>query len=388
VVSQEIAKRIEEHAAVSPSSSDHAAVAATNAGAPGARRSTLSRVAESGLVPDALLRIGIRRLLAARLRQEDAGDGGRNLERKLALIERLRRSPIAVETASANAQHYEVPARFFELALGRQMKYSCALWGPETRTLEEAEENMLSETARRAELADGQRILELGCGWGSLSLYMARNFPQSEIVGVSNSRSQREFIEARARERGLGNVRIVTEDINRFDAGAKFDRVVSVEMFEHTRNLELLLQRVASWMKDEARLFVHVFTHRRFAYLFEARDSSDWMSEHFFTGGMMPSEDLPLYFQRDVRLLRQWRVSGKHYEKTADAWRKNVDAHRGEVLELFAETYGHGLAGNARRREAERWLERWRIFFFACEELWGYAGGEEWGVSHYLFARA
>jgi cyclopropane-fatty-acyl-phospholipid synthase len=373
---------------VSPSSSDHAAVAATNAGAPGARRSTLSRVAESGLVPDALLRIGIRRLLAARLRQEDAGDGGRNLERKLALIERLRRSPIAVETASANAQHYEVPARFFELALGRQMKYSCALWGPETRTLEEAEENMLSETARRAELADGQRILELGCGWGSLSLYMARNFPQSEIVGVSNSRSQREFIEARARERGLGNVRIVTEDINRFDAGAKFDRVVSVEMFEHTRNLELLLQRVASWMKDEARLFVHVFTHRRFAYLFEARDSSDWMSEHFFTGGMMPSEDLPLYFQRDVRLLRQWRVSGKHYEKTADAWRKNVDAHRGEVLELFAETYGHGLAGNARRREAERWLERWRIFFFACEELWGYAGGEEWGVSHYLFARA
>jgi cyclopropane-fatty-acyl-phospholipid synthase len=274
---------------VSPSSSDHAAVAATNAGAPGARRSTLSRVAESGLVPDALLRIGIRRLLAARLRQEDAGDGGRNLERKLALIERLRRSPIAVETASANAQHYEVPARFFELALGRQMKYSCALWGPETRTLEEAEENMLSETARRAELADGQRILELGCGWGSLSLYMARNFPQSEIVGVSNSRSQREFIEARARERGLGNVRIVTEDINRFDAGAKFDRVVSVEMFEHTRNLELLLQRVASWMKDEARLFVHVFTHRRFAYLFEARDSSDWMSEHFFTCGMMPS---------------------------------------------------------------------------------------------------
>ena len=362
--------------------------AATHASAPAARVSALDRVVESGYVPDALLRIGIRRLLAARLAEEDAGEAARNLERKLALIERLRRSPIAVETASANTQHYEVPARFFELALGRQMKYSCALWAPETRSLDDAEENMLRETARRAEIADGQRILELGCGWGSLSLYLAKNFPHSEIVGVSNSRSQREFIEARAQERGLRNVRIVTEDINRFDAGGRFDRVVSIEMCEHTRNLELLLQRVASWMANDARLFVHVFTHRRFAYLFEARDSTDWMSEHFFTGGMMPSEDLLLYFQRDVRLLRQWRVNGEHYQKTADAWRKNVDAHRDEILELFAETYGRGLAGDARRREARRWLERWRIFFFACEELWGYAGGEEWGVSHYLFARA
>ncbi len=350
-------------------------------------------MAESGLVPDALLRIGIRRLLAARLVQEDAGDGERNLERKLALVERLRRSPIAVETASANAQHYEVPARFFELVLGRQMKYSCALWERGTRSLDDAEENMLAETARRAEIAEGQRILELGCGWGSLSLYLARQFPRCEILGVSNSRSQREFIEARARQQGLSNVRIVTEDINRFEplaeiaANGKFDRVVSVEMFEHTRNLELLLQRVAAWMADDARLFVHVFTHRRFAYLFEARDSSDWMSEHFFTGGMMPSEDLLLYFQRDVQLLRQWRVSGKHYEKTADIWRRNLDAHRDEVLDVFAETYGRGLAGAARQREARRWLERWRIFFFACEELWGYAGGEEWGVSHYLFAR-
>jgi len=352
------------------------------------RSSALSRIVESGLVPDALLRIGIRRLLRARLAQEDAGNAEGNLARKLALIERLKRSPIAVETASANAQHYEVPARFFELALGRQMKYSCALWESETRSLEEAEENMLAETARRAEIADGQRILELGCGWGSLSLYLAKIFPRSEILGVSNSHSQREFIEARARERGLGNLRIVTEDINRFDADGKFDRVVSVEMFEHTRNLEMLLQRVASWMADDARLFVHVFTHRRFAYLFEARDSTDWMSEHFFTGGIMPSEDLLLYFQRDVRLVRQWHVSGKHYGKTADAWGRNLDAHRGEILELFAETYGRGLAGNARRREARRWLERWRIFFFACEELWGFAGGEEWGVSHYLFARA
>jgi cyclopropane-fatty-acyl-phospholipid synthase len=358
---------------VTTTSSDPLAAAATRANAHAARESALSRAVDSGRVPDAIVRIGIRRLLAARLRQEDAGDGQRNLERKLALIEQLRRSPIAVDTSAANAQHYEVPARFFELALGAQMKYSCALWE--------------AETARRAEIADGQRILELGCGWGSLSLYLARHFPHSEIVGVSNSHSQREFIEARARERGLSNLRIVTQDINRFDAGAQFDRVVSVEMFEHTRNLELLLQRVASWMKDDARLFVHIFTHRRFAYLFEARDSSDWMSEYFFTGGMMPSEDLLLYFQRDVRLLRQWRVSGTQYQKTADAWRRNVDAHRDEILELFGETYGRGLRENARQREARRWLERWRIFFFACEELWGYARGEEWGVSHYLFAR-
>jgi cyclopropane-fatty-acyl-phospholipid synthase len=374
---------------VNTTSSDPLASATRgNAIAHVARESALSRAVDSGWVPDAIVRFGIRRLLAARLKQEDAGDGERNLARKLALIERLRRSPIAVETSAANAQHYEVPARFFELALGAQMKYSGALWDAETRTLDEAEENMLAETARRAEIADGQRILELGCGWGSLSLNLARNFPHSEIVGVSNSHSQREFIEARARERGLGNLRIVTQDINRFDAGEKFDRVVSVEMFEHTRNLELLLQRVASWMTDDARLFVHVFTHRRFAYLFEARDSSDWMSEYFFTGGMMPSEDLLLYFQRDVRLLRQWRVSGTHYQKTSDAWRRNVDAHRDEVLEIFGETYGRGLSATARQREARRWLARWRIFFFACQELWGYARGEEWGVSHYLFARA
>lgn len=362
--------------------------AATHAGAHAARTSRLTRALDSGFVPDALLHMGIRRLLRARLAQEDAGSAERNLERKLALIERLHRSPIAVETASANAQHYEVPARFFELVLGPHMKYSSALWQPDTRTLGEAEQNMLAETARRAEIADGQRILELGCGWGSLSLYLAHKFPHSEIVGVSNSHSQRAFVEARAEQRGLSNLRIITEDINRFDAGAKFDRVVSVEMFEHTRNLELLLQRVAGWMTDDARLFVHIFTHRRFAYLFEARDSSDWMSEHFFTGGIMPSEDLLLYFQRDVRLLRQWRVSGTHYEKTADAWRRNLDAHRDEILEVFADTYGRGLAKDRARREARRWLERWRIFFFACEELWGYAGGEEWGVSHYLFARA
>ncbi|MGD0842148.1 MAG: cyclopropane-fatty-acyl-phospholipid synthase family protein [Candidatus Acidiferrales bacterium] len=374
--------------------SDSISAATTHASATPARRSAFDRIVESGWLPDAALRIGIRRLLEARLAQEDAGDATRNLERKLALIERLRRSPIAVETASANSQHYEVPARFFELVLGRQMKYSCALWHAETRTLDEAEDDMLAETARRAEIADGQRILELGCGWGSLSLYLARHFPHSEILGVSNSRSQREFIEARARERGLANLRIVTEDINNFGrgersgAGGKFDRVVSVEMFEHTRNLEMLLQRVASWMSDDARLFVHVFTHRQFAYLFEARDATDWMSEHFFTGGMMPSDDLLLYFQRDVRLLRHWRVSGTHYRKTAVAWRRNLDAHRDAVLKLFAETYGRGLAPNARRREARRWLERWRIFFFACEELWGYAGGDEWGVSHYLFARA
>jgi cyclopropane-fatty-acyl-phospholipid synthase len=371
---------------VSTSSSDPL-VAVTRANAPAARRSPLARAAESGYIPDALLRFGIRRLLAARLAQEDAGDDAGNLARKLALIERMRRGPIAVETASANAQHYEVPARFFELVLGRQLKYSCALWAPQTRTLDDAEEIMLSETARRAEIADGQRILELGCGWGSLSLYLAQHFPHSEILGVSNSHSQREFIEARARERALRNLRIVTEDINRFDAGGKFDRVVSVEMFEHTRNLELLLRRVASWMAEDARLFVHVFTNRRFAYLFEAQDSSDWMSEHFFTGGMMPSEDLLLHFQHDLRLARYWRVNGRHYQKTADAWRRNLDAHHDEVLEIFAETYGRRLSGKARQREARRWVERWRIFFFACEELWGYAGGEEWGVSHYLFAR-
>jgi len=351
----------------------------------------LAGLVERGYLPDGLIRLQIRRLLAQRLRDESRGGVEQQSESSRRFINQLRSSPIAISTASANEQHYEVPARFFALTLGRRLKYSSGLWGPRCTSLDEAEEAMLALTAERAQIADGQHILELGCGWGSLTLWLAERFPAARILAVSNSASQRAFIEDRLAQCGLGNVRVVTADMNSFDALAHsdslFDRVVSVEMFEHMRNYELLLWRIASWMQPEALLFVHIFTHRIFSYPFEVRDAGDWLAQHFFTGGMMPSDTLLLNFQRDLRIEDHWLLSGSHYQKTARAWLGKTDGHQEEILALFGSTYANNLFGTARTAEATKWLVRWRIFYMACEELWGYAGGSQWGVSHYLYRK-
>lgn len=329
---------------------------------------------EKNLLPDKLVRIGIRRLLAQRLREEHARYD------RAAYVADLKTRALAEQTAAANEQHYEVHTAFYHYCLGPRLKYSGCLYPQGTETLADAEEHMLALYADRAQLADGQHILELGCGWGSLCLYNAEKFPQAKITAISNSRTQKEYIDTEARKRGLTNLRIITCDINAFDiAPAQFDRVVSVEMFEHLKNYELLFRNIARWLKPGGLLFTHIFTHHALSYHFVARDSTDWMSRYFFTGGQMPAHDLLMQFQDDLKLVTDWQVNGRHYQQTAEHWLANMDRHREEIIPLFRDTYGAD--------QAVKWWAYWRTFYMACAELWGYRNGEEWLVSHYLFRK-
>jgi len=330
-------------------------------------------------VPDPVIRVGIRRLLKQRLIEIEADDCERAAAIEADFVRMMDRSEVAPVPHLANEQHYEVPAEFFGEVLGRHRKYSSCYWPEGVTDLDSAEAAGLRLTCEHAQLADGMDILELGCGWGSLTLWMAEHYPASNITAVSNSASQRDYILATARERGLSNVGVLTRDMNDFEIDQRFDRVVSVEMFEHMRNYRELFGRIHHWLREEGRFFMHIFCHRSTPYEFVDRGPGDWMSRHFFSGGIMPSDSLPLHFQDRLQLAARWRWSGTHYEKTANAWLANMDARREWVMPVLERTYGE--------EEAARWWMRWRIFFMACAELFGHQDGQEWLVGHYLFQR-
>jgi cyclopropane-fatty-acyl-phospholipid synthase len=334
---------------------------------------------EKDLIPDFLIRWGIRRNCRKRLEDETVDDMELQHEKFMSFVEVLRHKPIAEETKAANEQHYEVPTRFFQLSLGKHLKYSCGYWKEGVTSLDQSEEDMLELTCQRAALRNGQSILECGCGWGSLSLYMANKFPNSKITGISNSRTQKVFIDEEAKKRGITNLTIITADMNVFQTDQKFDRIVSVEMFEHMRNYQMLMKKLSGFLLQGGRMFVHIFVHKYLSYLYEAKDESDWMSKYFFSGGVMPSDHLLLYFADDFKIQSHWRVEGTHYGRTSEAWLSKMDSNKAEIMPLFEQTYG--------KEHAKKWWVYWRIFYMACAELWSYRDGEEWFVSHYLFEK-
>lgn len=330
-------------------------------------------LAERGLVPDALIRLGIRRLLRERLRQIHAAP-----EPDSALVARMQEGPVATDTGAANAQHYEVPAAFFGKVLGRRRKYSCGHWPEGTASLDDAEAAALEVACRRAGVENGMDVLDLGCGWGSLALWIAERYPDCRVLAVSNSGSQARFITRVTRVLGLRGVTARTADVNDFQPEGRFDRVISIEMFEHVRNQALLMERVARWLAPGGKLFVHHFCHRSRPYLYEDRGPGDWIARHFFTGGLMPSERLLDHSAGPLELEKRWRLSGTHYQRTAEAWLANLDRRRDEVRAILRPLPG---------ADADRWVRRWRLFFLACSETFGFRDGGEWFVSHSRWRR-
>ncbi|MBI2424399.1 MAG: class I SAM-dependent methyltransferase [Candidatus Hydrogenedentes bacterium] len=331
-------------------------------------------LAERGLIPERLIRMGIRRLLRQRLRTLPAGHGSA-AEATDRFIASLRDNPIALLPESANQQHHEVPAAFYELVLGPCLKYSCCTFDTMTERLAEAEVCALAQVVERAQIEDGMSVLELGCGWGSFSAYLAQHLPNCRVTAVSNSHSQGEFVRRRLAAAGVAEPDVVTADMNTFEAGKHYDRIVSIEMFERMRNWGLLFERMSRWVKPEGRIFLHFFCNNEHAYAFEDQGSAGWMARNFFGGGMMPSFDLPRRFDDRLEVDAFWKVDGVHYERTSELWLANLYGARKAVLALFEEVYGQG--------QGERWFQRWRLFFLACAELFGHNRGDTWFVAHY-----
>jgi len=339
----------------------------------------LIELTERNLVPDPLIRRGIRRLLRERLAQIGDGNCEKMARDERAFVEHMRTAPIALVPALANEQHYEVPTEFFQTVLGARLKYSSCHWDG-VNTLDEAEERALVLSCEHARVEDGQRILELGCGWGSLSLWLAQHYPNAQITAVSNSAVQRRHIEGVARDSGFSNLSIITADMNDFATKQRFDRIMSIEMFEHMRNWPELYRRISGWLRDDGLFFKHVFCHAQVSYPFEDRGPSDWMTRYFFGGGMMPGDGLPYRFAHDLQVVDQWRWSGLHYSKTLEAWLSKMDLAGNRAKDMVASTYGES--------QRTQWWVRWRLFFLACSELFAYEDGQKWWVSHYLLQRA
>lgn len=335
---------------------------------------------ELGLVPDSIVRAGIRRLLENKRREIKAGDLEFAANETNQFVAMMNASPIALLTDVANEQHYEVPAAFFAEVMGDHLKYSCGYWPSGVTTLTESESAALLLTVARAEIENDMQVLDLGCGWGSLSLWIAEHYPECSVTSVSNSSSQREFIMGQARERGLNNIRVIVQDMNDFVTEDRFDRIVSVEMFEHMHNYGELFNSISRWLAPDGKFFMHIFCHRSTPYEFIDKGPGDWMSRYFFSGGIMPSADLPLRFSDHLSIDKRWHWNGKHYAKTCDAWLARMDSNKDRIMPILADCYGAGAA--------PLWWQRWRIFFMSCSELFAYERGNEWYVGHYLFKKA
>lgn len=335
---------------------------------------------ETGLLPDSVIRAGIRRLLESKRKEIHSGDIEWAAKTTNRFVSMMNRSPIALLTGLANEQHYEVPAAFFAQVMGENLKYSCCHWNKDTRTLSEAESAALELSVERAGIEDGMQVLDLGCGWGSLSLWIAEHFPNASVTSVSNSTSQQAFILKQASDRSIHNIDVIACDMNDFEAEQRFDRVVSIEMFEHMRNYGELFRRINNWLLPHGQFFMHIFCHRTTPYEYIDKGPGDWMSRHFFSGGIMPSAELPLRFADNLSIAKRWHWNGQHYARTCNAWLKNMDQNEEPIMLVLADCYG--------AENASLWWQRWRIFFMACAELFDYDEGREWYVGHYLFDKA